>query len=812
MINNIKKFFLIGLFLVLSVSLFAGKWENSMKPKGNPVIIPDIDRYTIVIPYNALTNDELAAGDLAFYLGRIYNTEFKVVKDNDKVAEPFISVGNTKFIKSNNIKIPDLNADGYSLIYKNKNIYINGGLSSLGLNGVYALLEEDLGCRFWTKLKDDKIPTASTKILSFVPRHYNPPFLIRHYNTPEYYDGQANSADPMTRPWRFKNRLKQWNPEGGCHTCFRYVPKENFKDHPQWFSEYNGVREPKQLCYSNDEMIDYMVNNILEALRKSDHKEVFCVSPADAIPCCACAECETYDKAHGNTKCASLMRAMNIIAKAVKKEFPNTLVQTLAYKDTIMPPTDITLEDNLGIVICSDSCDWNYPLCDYEESEFFQNNAKQWRKICKNVMSWTYVTNYDHLLLPNPNNSVIANNIGIMEKWKLNGVFLQSINPKAINTDGYFRSWLWSKLLWNPNLDLSELTKDYCYGYYGEEIGEEMLKYEISLYDMYKNAHKLPHDANIIPKETVIGNLTVSEREYEGDGVVFKHGIRWTPDEKIYSDEWINNSVRIFEKCLSLCKTDEEREKVKYVKVSLDYLRLCRILGYQTLKSGWVKKDKNKADTELSENLLKDVDSVLNKYNVTCIAEMNDVYNTWPDLRKKWIRNKEIDMDKIGISPIENSGWKFMPDNDMEGVSKGYYKENYDISAWKDIEIGKTLDEQNFGFHSNVWYKKKIKINPQSLQYANEIYLLFGAVDEDATVYVNGNLVCEHTMAKLGLTPTEIWTRPFFARFKNCFKLGENDIAVMVGNSDRAGGIYKPMKLCWTFRDVPDEDIEFLAE
>lgn len=807
-----KKIFLIGLILVLSISLFASKWENSMKPKGESVVVKNINTYTIVVPHNLQINDDLASRDLAFYLGKIYNTEFKIVHDDESVKEPFISIGDTKYIKANNINVPNLNADGYSLIYKDKNIYINGGWSSLALNGVYSLLEEDLDCRFWTKLKDDTIPVNKTNTLTFVPRHYNPPFLIRHYNTPEYFDGQANTVDPTTRPWRFKNRLKQWNPEGGCHTCFRYVSKENFKDHPEWFSEYNGIREPKQLCYSNDEMIDVMVNNILEALRNSDHNEVFCVSPADAIPCCACPKCEAYDKAHGNTKCASLIRAMNIIAKAVKKEFPNTLVQTLAYKDTIIPPTDLPLEDNLGIVICSDSCDWNYPLCDYEESEFFQNNAKEWRKICKNVMSWTYVTNYDHLLLPNPNNIVIANDIRIMENWKLNGIYLQSINAKAVNTDGYFRSWVWSKLLWNPNLNLYELTKDYCYGYYGDEIGEEILKYETSLYDMYKNAHAVPHDANIKPEETVVGNLTVSEREDCEYGVVFKYGIRWTPDEKIYSDEWINNATKIFDKCMSLCKTDEEREKVKYVKIDIDYLRLCKMLGYQTLKSGWVKKDLNNVDTELSNSLLEELESVLDKYNVSCIAEMNDIYQTWPNLRKKWKHNKDINMDKIGMNSIETSDWKFIPDDDLIGVSKGYYKTDYDTSSWKNIEIGKTWDEQNFGFHSNAWYKKKINIDIKSLEQATELYLLFGAVDEDATVYVNGELVCEHTMDKLNLTPIEIWTRPFFVKFKKYFKLGENDITIMVGNSERAGGIYKPMKLCWTFREVPDEDIEFLAE
>ena len=796
-----KKILFVVLVLAIAVTCFGAKWENSLKPQGKEVSVPITKATAIIISKDAKENEVLASKDLAEFLGKIYNVDIKVLNDTDKISGNFISLGDTKQFKSSKIALPSLNADGYSIINKNNNIYINGGWRSGATTGVYALLEEDLGCRFWTCLGDDTYPTISTKKIVFVPRSYNPSFLTRYTNADVYEESED---------WQRKNRAMPWRKEGGCHTVFNYVPVSNFETHPEWFSEYDGVRQPKQVCWSNKEMVDLMTKNAIEALRKSG-QNILCISPRDGIPCCACAECEAYDKAHGNTKCASLIRGMNHIAKEVKKEFPNCLVQTLAYLDTINPPENMVLEDNLGIVLCSDSCDWDYPLCDYNESTFFQSKAKEWRKICKNVLSWNYVQNYDHHALPNPNITVVAKNIKIMNGWGLNGVYLQTIAGDSLNNDAYLKTWLWNKLLWDPSLDAKELIKDYCYGYYGDAIGEEMLKYENSLINMYEKAHAIAHNPNEKVSEKVVGNLTVSDRNVEGEGVIFKNGIRWTPEEKIYSDEWINEAETILNKALSLAKTDAEKDKVIYVKSNLDYLIICKKLGYLTLKQGWVSKPELSAEEqEKLKPYLDEFISVLDKYGIKTLAEIGDNFRTRKIITRRWTGRK-IDMDKIGMDSIIN-GWKFCPDDNNEGVAKGYFKEDYDISNWSDIRINNTWDAQGKGSHPYGWYKNKLTIPYDSLQYANGVYLLFQAVDDEATVYVNGKLLFEHTVENLKVPVDDLWDQPFVVNFKDVFRVGENDITVLVGNPNGLGGIYKDVKLCWTFKEVPMADLLYLAD
>ena len=43
-------------------------------------------------------------------------------------------------------------------------------------------------------------------------------------------------------------------------------------------------------------------------------------------------------------------------------------------------------------------------------------------------------------------------------------------------------------------------------------------------------------------------------------------------------------------------------------------------------------------------------------------------------------------------------------------------------------------------------------------------------VDEDATVYVNGELAKEHTCEKLGITPHEIWLKAFAVNLSDFLK------------------------------------------
>ena len=93
------------------------------------------------------------------------------------------------------------------------------------------------------------------------------------------------------------------------------------------------------------------------------------------------------------------------------------------------------------------------------------------------------------------------------------------------------------------------------------------------------------------------------------------------------------------------------------------------------------------------------------------------------------------------------------------------------------------------------WYRKRFRV-PQNLAEAEALYFLFQAVDEEAEIWLNGRKVFEHTRAATGLSPEELWTKPFSFKAGGALdRSGDNVLAVRVYNRAGMGGIWKPVHL-----------------
>ena len=91
------------------------------------------------------------------------------------------------------------------------------------------------------------------------------------------------------------------------------------------------------------------------------------------------------------------------------------------------------------------------------------------------------------------------------------------------------------------------------------------------------------------------------------------------------------------------------------------------------------------------------------------------------------------------------------------------------------------------------WYRTTFKAPAE--WKGKTVRLLFGAVDEQAWVYVNGRLVREHTEKSEGKSYNELWEAPFIAEVpSDQLELGKpNVLAVRVHNSKANGGIWRPV-------------------
>jgi len=135
--------------------------------------------------------------------------------------------------------------------------------------------------------------------------------------------------------------------------------------------------------------------------------------------------------------------------------------------------------------------------------------------------------------------------------------------------------------------------------------------------------------------------------------------------------------------------------------------------------------------------------------------------------------------------------WRLRTDPGRVGGKEGWFRPDLNLSGWRDIEIGKFWDEQGLRYTGDAWYRVTWTAPAATGAPTAKLYLWFGAIDETATVWVNGGKVGGHH------EPPDIgWTQRFAVPVTGRLRLGEpNTIVVKVGNSTLAGGIWKSVKL-----------------
>ncbi len=133
--------------------------------------------------------------------------------------------------------------------------------------------------------------------------------------------------------------------------------------------------------------------------------------------------------------------------------------------------------------------------------------------------------------------------------------------------------------------------------------------------------------------------------------------------------------------------------------------------------------------------------------------------------------------------------WLLRLDPEDIGEQKTWYAPEVQTNDWQTANIGqfwgKTLGQPYIGVG---WYRVTVNV-PESTA-GKRLYLAFGAVDEQAWIWVNGESAGAHAVGPQG------WNQRFLIEVTEQLKPGhENVIAVRVHNSLAAGGIWKPVRI-----------------
>ena len=168
------------------------------------------------------------------------------------------------------------------------------------------------------------------------------------------------------------------------------------------------------------------------------------------------------------------------------------------------------------------------------------------------------------------------------------------------------------------------------------------------------------------------------------------------------------------------------------------------------------------------------------------------VQATWPFHREvRLLRDDptwDYEVKTIKSIPLEKLPWFFTTDPLQEGHLKGFFKPEYNTSAWKSIKMG-VWENQGFSDYDGVaWYKITF-VMPEKMD-CNAVEIAFDGVDESAWVWLNGIYLGAHDKGPEG------WREPFAVDCRKEIRWGEkNTLVIRVNDTAYAGGIYKPVRV-----------------
>lgn len=472
--------------------------------------------YRIVIPDVSSAVQRTAASELQTYIKHVTDVELPIISESSvsfdnqsAIAQAQLFIIGPSILSKKALGNVDESAIGYDgIILKSvgKSIVLSGHPLRGPIYSVYEFLEKKLGCKWWTSTESTIPHFSELSMKNDLNTFYVPKLEYRE----SYYRDSFNV--PFAVRLRCNGNGENIPEDFGSHHSFQYFvhssynlipPQKYFLEHPDWFSEIDGVRKvgiPKwvgqsedykeflkrlkqeqiyesgtQLCFSNDEMISEMIKNAREALKKNPHASFISISQNDWRGYCTCKQCRTIDNEEGS-HAASLLRGVNKVAEALEKDFPNLYIETLAYQYTRTPPKITKPRKNVVIRLCSIECSFGQPLSS-DVNRKFSEDLIGWSKIADKLFVWDYVTDFAFYLLPFPNYRVLAPNINFYLNHNVVGLFEQGDYQTETGDFVQLRNWVISKLLWDPSLDPNELIDEFLAGYYAPELVQIYRKY-----------------------------------------------------------------------------------------------------------------------------------------------------------------------------------------------------------------------------------------------------------------------------------------------------------------------------------------------
>ena len=504
--------------------------------------------YVIAVSPEADDCDRFAAEELRRFLGESTGADFEIVTGDGAPGRKAVELGTERARMLVGLpRVASLREE--ESIYKIADgvVAIVGRGSVGNAYGVYAFLERELGCRWFSKTGDNLVPKHGR--LELAPTEYaeKPAYEYRTVLCCDsgkadassdlfYFRNRLNMRDfshcPDSRLARtLPVRLKELNPT--CHSFFVYVPPDRyFDEHPEFFSQdRDGKRTNKrQLCFSNLELRRTLTENFIAHAKKAGGKGFLDLSQRDMDgPLCWCAACRALERKFDSPG-GPFFDYLLEEAPKIKASCPDIILHFLAYhRDTTQKPPkmDVPFPDNVAVVFAPLDDDFSKPI-DHPNNAVSLGHLRMWCRLCR-VWLWNYPGSYASGPQPYTCLSRTAADLRLDYEAGARGAYVEHDACRATGANFFdLQLWMLMRAYRDPYADWKALRKEFCDFYYAP-VSREMLAYADYLEtNLVKTGDYVDFqgrcDAFLTPDELVLWQrrFDVIEKRAAGDAVVLQ--------------------------------------------------------------------------------------------------------------------------------------------------------------------------------------------------------------------------------------------------------------------------------------------------
>ncbi len=397
---------------------------------------------------------------------------------SESLPEPVVVLGRAAALKEKLVSESELEAlrpDGYLIRTSRQRLVIAGADSWATYYGVVGFFQQ-AGAKFFRAIAGKfkpwpwfqvPFPENPERKISLSLKE-KPVFAYRCGGCPVFR--QSRLADPKkgATPEIFdaaKTGSNLWID----HTAGYLVPKLLYYDqHPEYYAmgkdgkriAKNGFNDHQTpLCLSHPDVTKISIERALAWIEKNPHERFFMITYGDTNFWCQCPECLKMDPVPGQYA-TRLLTWVNAIAREVARRYPDKILITFAYAGSDTAPPGIRPEPNVWV--CGSTGLGNLPFWDHA----FAGEPPDWLKQnMAKVDGWLKIAPHQYLVCEYLSNVYLpamldttASRLKTYGKKGLRGVLFTYGAPANFRS---LWNYLWGQLMWNPDQDVEQLTREF---------------------------------------------------------------------------------------------------------------------------------------------------------------------------------------------------------------------------------------------------------------------------------------------------------------------------------------------------------------